>query len=114
LIKREKRRYLAVKVETEQAVVEQTVLDAVYCSVLMLFGEVGASQANLKMIKYSESSKLYILQCSHKMLEQVRAAVAFTVSVGGSRAALQRGKRFWDIEGAGKQNCVQRLILVAK
>ncbi|MFA5365433.1 MAG: Rpp14/Pop5 family protein [Candidatus Bathyarchaeia archaeon] len=88
MIKREKRRYLAVNVETVQPVDEQTVLDAVYGSVVMLFGEVGASQTNLRMIKFVVEKNQFVIQCSHKMLEPVRAAVAFTVLVGGNRAAL--------------------------
>jgi len=48
VLKREKKRYLALEVVSEQPLNEQTVLDAVQASVHRLFGEYGASKANLK------------------------------------------------------------------
>ena len=75
MIKREKRRYLTLKVDCAKPLTEKDVLDAVYCSVLRLFGEVGASKANLRMIKCVPEKSQFVLRCSHLMLEQVRAAV---------------------------------------
>ena len=83
MIKREKRRYLALKAESEQPLTEQNVMDAVYASVLRLYGEYGASQTNLKMIKYVPEKNQFVIRCSHKMLEQVRAAVISTTGVNG-------------------------------
>lgn len=87
MIKREKRRYLAIRVESEQPLTEKKVLDTIYGSVLRLFGEYGASQTNLKMIKYVPEKDQFVVRCSHKMLEQVRAAVASTTTVDGKVVA---------------------------
>jgi len=88
VIKREKRRYLALKVANEQPLDERLVLDAVQASVHRLFGEYGASQANLKLIKYVPEKRQVVIRCSHTMLEEVRAAIASTVEVNGKTAAI--------------------------
>jgi len=88
LIKREKRRYLALKVECKQPPDERALLDAVYASVQRLFGEYGASQANIKPIKYLPEKSQFVIRCSHLMLERVRAAIASTIEVNGTKAAV--------------------------
>jgi len=79
VIKREKRRYLALKVETEQPVSEQEVLETVQESVLRLFGEYGASKANIKLIKYIPEINQFVFRCSHIMLDNIRAAITSTI-----------------------------------
>jgi ribonuclease P/MRP protein subunit POP5 len=79
---------LALKVECRQPPDELAVLDAVYASVLRLFGEYGSSQANIKSIKYLPEKSQFVIRCSHLMLEAVRAAIASTVEVNGTKAAV--------------------------
>jgi ribonuclease P/MRP protein subunit POP5 len=86
VIKREKRRYLALEVVSEQSLNERAILDAVQASVLRLFGEYGASKTSLKMIRYIPEKRRLVLRCSHMMLEQVRAAIASTVEIDGKTA----------------------------
>ena len=86
--RRERRRYLALKVEGEEPLNGRTVMDAVEASVLRLFGEYGASQANLKMIEYIPQKSQLVVRCSHKALEKVRAAIASTIEINGKTAAI--------------------------
>ena len=88
MIKREKRRYLALEVVSEQPLNEQTLLDAVQASVHRLFGEYGASQANLKRIKTVPEKRQLVIRCSHIMLERVRAAITSTIELDGKTAAI--------------------------
>jgi ribonuclease P/MRP protein subunit POP5 len=88
VIKREKRRYLALEAVSEQPLDEQIVLDAVQASVHRLFGEYGASKANLKLIKNIPEKRQTVVCCSHKALEQVRAAIASTTSINGEAAVI--------------------------
>jgi ribonuclease P/MRP protein subunit POP5 len=88
VLKREKRRYLALKVVSEQPLDERIVLDGVQASVHRLFGEYGASQASLKMIKYIPEKRQFVIRCSHRMLEKVRAAIASTIEVNGEKATI--------------------------
>jgi ribonuclease P/MRP protein subunit POP5 len=88
MIKREKRRYLALQVAGEQPIDERAVLDAVQASVIRLFGEYGASKTNLKPITCIPEKRQVVVCCSHTMLEEVRAAVAAIMEVNGETAAL--------------------------
>lgn len=88
MIKREKRRYLALDVVSEQSLNEQVVLDAVQASIIRLFGEYGASKTNLKMIRYVPEKCRLVIRCSHTMLEQVRAAIASTVEIDAKTATI--------------------------
>lgn len=81
MIKREKRRYLSLKIETDQLFDEQTILDAVYASILRLFGEVGASKANIKLITSFPEKNQLIIRCSHFMLEKVRASITSIIEI---------------------------------
>ena len=88
MIKREKRRYLALEVASVQPLNEQMVLNAVQSSLQRLFGEYGASKANIKLIKTIPEKRHFIIRCSHKALEQVRAAIASTTEINGKNAAI--------------------------
>ena len=88
MLKREKKRYLALEVASEQPINEQTVMDAVQASVHRLFGEYGASQANLKLIKTIPEKRHFVIRCSHKALERVRAAIASTTTINGKTGAI--------------------------
>ena len=79
---------MALKVESRQLPDELAVLDAVYASIQRLFGEYGASQANIKLIKYLPEKSQFVIRCSHLMLERVRAAIASTVEVNGTNATV--------------------------
>jgi len=79
---------LALEVVTEQPLNEQTVLDAVQASVLRLFGEYGASKANLKLIKNLPEKRQFVIRCFHKELEHVRAAIASTTTINGKTVAI--------------------------
>lgn len=88
MLKREKRRYLALITVGEQPPSEEAVLDAVQASVHRLFGEYGASKANLRLIKNRPEKEQVVVCCSHKALEQVRAAIASTTVIDGKAGAI--------------------------
>ena len=83
-----KRRYLALEVDCEAPLDSGAVSEAVWNAVLRLFGEVGASQAGLYLVRFDEKTRYAVLRCSHKMLPMVRAAVASITRVGGAKAAV--------------------------
>ncbi|MCW4023354.1 MAG: Rpp14/Pop5 family protein [archaeon] len=89
MIKREKRRYLALHVVSEQTLEDFTVFDAVKSAVIRLFGEYGASKASLKQVNFFPEKNQVIVRCSHLMLEQVRAAVATIVEINKIPAAVR-------------------------
>ena len=88
MIKREKRRYLALKVETEHPISEQEVFSAVQDSILRLFGEYGASKANIKFIKYIQENGEFVFRCSHIMLDNIRAAITSIITLNGKNVTI--------------------------
>ena len=88
MIKREKRRYLALYVVSEQPFDERAVLGVVQASVCRLFGEYGASKANIKLIKDIPEKRQVVIRCSHTMLEKVRAAITSTIELDGKPVAI--------------------------
>jgi len=52
-------------------------------AILKLFGEYGASQANLILIEYNQQKSSAILRCSHTTVEMVRASIASVTEING-------------------------------
>ena len=87
-MKRTKRRYLAVQVESESVPSEREVMDAVWGSVTKLFGEAGASLTGLVLIDFDVERKIALIRCALVSLPSVRASLAAVTRVGGREAAL--------------------------
>lgn len=83
-----RRRYLALKVDSDEPLEPSAVSDAIWKAVLRLFGEVGASQAGLYTIRSDKESGLIVLRCSHKALPMVRASVASVTRVDDRPVAI--------------------------
>ena len=73
---RQRHRYLAVKVDSEHSFEEQDIVNAVWKAVVQLFGEYGASQAGLFLVKYNKQRNQAVLRCTLKALPMVRASIA--------------------------------------
>lgn len=86
--KRVRRRYLALRVLSEQSISKRDVMDAVWNAVLQLFGEYGASQTNFTFIEYNQEKSWGIVRCSHKAVEMVRASVASVIEINGKSVAI--------------------------
>ncbi len=86
--KRERKRYLALRVENNQHFNERILMDAIWNAVLNLFGEYGASQTNLRLIKYYLERSYMVIHCSHLALENVRASIASITEIQGIPAVI--------------------------
>ncbi len=84
-----RRRYVAAIVVGSRTFAERDVYDAVWTSLVWLFGEVGASQAELYLVKYDEEKGQATFRCSHKALEMVKASIAATTEVANEKASLR-------------------------
>lgn len=76
MIRRVKKRYLALKIEGVESFEEEDVKDVVWSAVIQLFGEYGASQVGLFLVQYDRERKEAVLRCSHKALPMVQASIA--------------------------------------
>jgi len=88
LSRRLRRRYIAVKVEGGYVPDAKDLSDAIWTSLLRLFGEYGASKAELSLIDYNPETRRAILRCSHSALEMVKASIVAVTEVGNEKAAL--------------------------
>jgi len=84
-----RRRYLAVRVESEASVNREELTDAVWRAVTQLFGEYGASQVGLVVIEYDEQNGRGVVRCSHKAVPMVKASIASITKIDGKSAAIR-------------------------
>ncbi|MCS7096154.1 MAG: Rpp14/Pop5 family protein [Nitrososphaerota archaeon] len=85
---REKRRYLAIKVDSDESPSQREVMDALWGSLIKLFGEYGASRTGLALINYDSESRIGIIRAVHTEVEKIRAAAAATTKVGAAAASI--------------------------
>jgi RNase P/RNase MRP subunit POP5 len=88
LLKRAKRRYLALQLDSDGAPSGKELIDAVWGAVAKLYGEHGASQTSLALIDYDAEKKTAVLRTSLATLDLVRASVATITSIADKEAAV--------------------------
>ena len=84
---RERTRYLAFQVISEENILLQDLINTIWHSVLNFLGEIGTSKANIKIIRdaYEEKRQMGIIRCSHEDVESIRAALALIQRIGDAR-----------------------------
>ena len=83
-----RRRYLALKLVSESSVSREDLMNNIWNAIIQLFGEYGASQTDLALIKYNHERNFAIVRCSHRALEMVKASIASIMEINGKPAAL--------------------------
>jgi RNase P/RNase MRP subunit POP5 len=87
-LKRVKRRYLALQIEAEKMPSERELIDAVWSSVVQLYGEFGASQTGLALISYNVESNSAVIRTALAALDMVRASIALITALAGTKASV--------------------------
>jgi len=87
-LKRVKRRYLALQLDSDGLPSGKEFIDAVWGAVTKLYGEHGASQTSLALINYDMEKKTAVVRTSLVTLDLVRASLATITSVAGNEAAV--------------------------
>jgi RNase P/RNase MRP subunit POP5 len=87
-MKRVKRRYLALQLESEIFPSEREFMDAVWASVTKLYGEVGASSTGLSLIILDGERKIFVVRTSLASLLMVRASLAAVTAVASNAASV--------------------------
>jgi RNase P/RNase MRP subunit POP5 len=88
LLKRIKRRYIGLLIDSDSVFTEREFLDAVWAAIARLYGEYGASQTGLAPISFDEANKVAILRTSLGTLQLVRAAIASITRITGKDATV--------------------------
>lgn len=87
-MKRVKRRYLAIQVESTSTLHPRALIDAIWNGVSLLYGEYGASKTNLSLIEYNSETNRAILRTSLVSLNQVRASLITITSIADTQVSL--------------------------
>ena len=88
MLKRVKRRYLALRIDFDGALNERDFLDAIWAAITRLYGEYGASQTGLALLHFDEEQKTAMIRVSLVALQQVRAALVSITRISGKDAAV--------------------------
>lgn len=83
-----RRRYIAVRIDSDQPFDERDLYTAVWTSILRLFGEYGASQADLSLVECDTEKRHATLRCSHKALDLVKASIVAMRELGNGEATV--------------------------
>jgi RNase P/RNase MRP subunit POP5 len=78
-----------LKAENDQSFKERDLMDVIWNMVYQLFGEFGASQTALSLVKCDDKKGVVIVRCSHKTFDLVRAAVAAVTEINGKHAVIR-------------------------
>ena len=87
-MKRAKRRYLALQLQSEGLPTEREFMDAVWAAVTKLYGEVGASLTGLALINFDFPRKIFVVRTSLVSLPMVKASLATVTNVAGKGASV--------------------------
>jgi ribonuclease P/MRP protein subunit POP5 len=78
-----------MQIVCSETIGEQAFMDAVWNAVLQLFGEYGASQTNLILMRHNLKPNYAVLRCSHKALDMVKASLASITQANGKPVAIR-------------------------
>jgi len=87
-LKRVKRRYLALQVDSDEAPTPKEFMDAVWGAVTKLYGEYGASLTGLALIDYNAEKKTAVIRAALATVNMVRTSLASITSVADREAAV--------------------------
>ncbi len=88
---RSKKRYIVFEIISENPVEYENFRDALWNSMTNFLGELGASGAQLRILKnlYDPKSQRGVLKCSHDMVEQIRTGLSLIAIVGETRVVIK-------------------------
>jgi len=87
-LKRAKRRYLALRVDSDEAPTPKEFMDAVWSAVTKLYGEYGASLTGLALIDYNVEKKTAVIRTALASVGIVRTSLASITCMAGEEAAV--------------------------
>jgi ribonuclease P/MRP protein subunit POP5 len=88
LLKRVRRRYIAVEIDSGEAFDSKVFMDAVWSAISKLYGEYGASRTGLTLIDYDAERKVAVIRVVHTALDMVRVALASITKVNDKPASM--------------------------
>ncbi|MCW3997195.1 MAG: Rpp14/Pop5 family protein, partial [Candidatus Bathyarchaeota archaeon] len=87
-MKRVKRRYIGIQIESPYSLQPNDVIDAIWSTIAKLYGEYGASKTNMSLIDYNPEIKQAIIRTNLLSLNLVRSSIATITSIKGEQVTL--------------------------
>jgi RNase P/RNase MRP subunit POP5 len=82
LLKRVKRRYLAIEIDADAVFSSKEFIDAVWAAILKLYGEYGGSMVGLTLIDFEKEKGFAVIRVMLTALEVVRTALGSITKIG--------------------------------
>lgn len=88
---RKKKRYIAFKIVSEEKIGFGDLINALWSSILDLFGEVNTGEINFWLIKdsWNKEKQRGLIKCNHNHVKNVRLAVALIDRIGDSKVSIR-------------------------
>lgn len=88
MLKKERRRYLALEIDSAETFSSKEFVNALWSSVLKLYGEYGASKTGLTLIDYNAEKQFAVIRVVHTAVENIRAAIASITEIAEKSVAI--------------------------
>jgi RNase P/RNase MRP subunit POP5 len=88
LLKRVKRRYLALQIDSDGAPTPKEFIDVVWSAISKLYGEYGASLTNLSLIDYDAERKTAVIRTALASVDMVRTSLSSITTLANKEAAV--------------------------
>jgi len=88
LLKRIKRRYIALKIDSSEMFSSKEFIDAIWNALVKLYGEYGASRTGLTLIDYDVEKRFAVIRTVHTAVEMVRTALVSITRIQDKPAAV--------------------------
>lgn len=88
---RERKRYIAFEILGEEKIEFPQLINAVWHSILNLFGEINTGLINFWLVKdsWNENKQRGLLKCNHSHVSQVRLALALIDRIGDAKVSIR-------------------------
>lgn len=88
MLKKVKRRYLALKIDSCETTSSNEFMETIWETISGLYGEYGASQTSLRLISFDDKNKSVVLRTGHTTVDMVRTALASITRIRDKPAAV--------------------------
>lgn len=89
MLKRVKRRYLALAIDSDEMFGSKELMDALWSAISKLYGEYGASQTRLTLISHDVEKKFAVVRTAQTTVDMIRTASASITKIGNKAVAIR-------------------------
>jgi ribonuclease P/MRP protein subunit POP5 len=97
---RERNRYITFEVSSDSLLERKPVVDAIWATLLRLFGEVGAAKTSLWVMDWEKEKKRGIIKVNHKNVKTLRQSMALIKEIDGKKASINTLTTSGTLKGA--------------